>query len=173
MIDMFHASAFFARDFLQQLSCRLRTVGLKGTALCKKFISFAADLASSADFSSACCKNVILSQINSEQTLYFFSRRIGKIQHKIKISFSLFTNQLPFFGYSSRKVGFLEGTPFHAHFNAFIQSVQRDGFSLNTVGSFVKMDTFALVKDNFRHLFFRQNRFCFVSLAHRKYSIAD
>src|SRR5690349_24064729 len=35
------------------------------------------------------------------------------------------------------------------------------------------MDTFALVKDNFRYLFFRQNRFCFVSLAHRKYSIAD
>src|SRR5579863_8244541 len=46
MVDLLHTASFFTRDFLQQLFCRLRTVGLKASSFGKKLVSFVTDLAS-------------------------------------------------------------------------------------------------------------------------------
>ncbi len=173
MVGMSHTAPFFARDFLQQLSCRWRTVGLKDTPFCKKLISLMADLASAKNLSTAGCKNVILPQIHSQKIFTLLKGWIGKIQNKVKIPFSLFTDQLALFWDAFQKALFLKGAKSHLNLDSFSKCIKRNGLTLDCISPFIKMGASSLAKDNQRNFFLRKNSLSLISFTDRKDGIAD
>lgn len=144
MVGLFHAAALFARDFLKQLFCRLRTVGLQRSPLCKKLISFEPDPAFAKKHIGTCCKNIIFTQVDSQKALPFFQNRIWKIEEQVEIPFPFFADQLSLFRNTLKKVGFLEWSELQGNLDPFFQSIQGYGFSFDRIGSFIEMDTSSL-----------------------------
>ena len=173
VIHMSHTTSFSARDFLQQLFCRLRTVGLKCASLCKKLISFMADLASATKLFGTCCKNVVFSQVDTQKILTWLKRRIGKVQNQIEVPSSFFTDQFPLFRNSLREVSPLERAKLQRHFDSLAQSVQGNRLAFNRIGPLIKMDASSLTKTNGRDGFVRKNGFGRVGFANRINRVAD
>jgi hypothetical protein len=163
MVNMPHAAAFSARDFLQQLFCRRRTVGLKGSPLCKKSIPLMANLASAKEFSTAQRCGIVLSQIDSQKGGMVYRFGIGKVQDEVEIPLPFPTDQLPFFGKAFGEVTLLKRSHLHGHFDTSFQGIKRKGFSSNGIGSFVEVNASIFAKANHRDFLFGKKAFGFVS----------
>lgn len=173
MIYMLNTTSLFTRDFLQQLFCRLRTVGLQAAPLGQKFISLVADVSSTKELSTAQRSKNIFTDIYAHYTAICANGLIRQIQNQIEIPFTLFTDQFSFFRNSLIKMRLLKQAHFHFNANSSLQGVKGKKFSLNRVSSFIKMDTPIFVKmDRWNRLAFK-NGSALVSLADRKNSVTN
>src|SRR5271170_571064 len=173
MIHLSHPARFSARDCLQQLFCRLRTVGLKPAPKGEKLISLIADPASANQLTAAHCSGIIFSEVYPKQCWVLAQYWIGKIQNKVEIPFAFFTNQFRFFMDSFYKIGLLKLSDTHFYFNTLIQGVQRKRVAFNRIGSFIEVHTRALAKQDFWNFFAFIDIPIFICFADSKESVAD
>ncbi len=89
VIDMLDAACLFARDFLQQLSRRLRTVGLQAAPLGQKRIACVANPSSSKKFSATRRSEDVLPKVYTRHSLEGNLLWIREIKDKIEIPVSL------------------------------------------------------------------------------------
>ena len=173
VIDMLDAACLFARDFLQQLSRRLRTVGLQAAPLGQKRITCVTNPSSSKKFSATRRSEDVLSKVHTQYSLMGNLSWIREIKDKIEIPGSLPENELGLFGYTLLKIRLLERSRLHGNTDTPLQRVQRNNVALDRVGALVEMDASVPVKTDCRHRFVVRNHFCLIGCTDSKDAVAD
>nr|WP_320410933.1 hypothetical protein [Candidatus Hakubella thermalkaliphila] len=153
MVDLFHVPLLLARDFPQQLLCRLRTVGLKATTKRKVPVPVMAQLTSFKNFTAGGSRHIVFAQINAESEVAPGGRPIRKLKNEIEKPLATPKNQLRFFGGTLLKIGFLKRSGLHLNFGPSSKSVKRNYLILDAVSALIKMDTPIRLERNYRNFF--------------------
>ena len=173
VVRMLDTARFLARDFLQQLFGRLRTVGLQLAPFRQKLMSIVADLASAIEFTAACSSENIFTKVHAHDAGLLVGGRVGQIQDQIQVPTALLKKKLGFLVDSLGKIGLLKQTHLHFNTNAPLQGIQRKRCPLNRVGPFIKMDASILVELDDWYRLTLQNALGFVRLTDRKNGVTN
>lgn len=173
VVDMLDTAGFFARDFLEQLSSRLRTVGLKLAPFCEKLVSFVAGLAPTKEFSAAGCSEYVFPYVDPEPQIVSKGYRMGELDDQVEVPDPLFTDQLCLSKLSLRKKALLKQPHGHGDLDSPLECVKRKNPFRDRIGSFVEVDAFPLVKPNRGDFRIFRKSFCFIGLANRKNCVAN
>lgn len=173
VVNLPNMAHLFTRDFLQQLFCRLRTVGLQSAPFGKIFASFMADLASAKEFSAACGSKDVFSDVYSEEGCFVGKRNIGKVKNEVEVPSSLSEDKFGLLVEALREIVLLKRPHAHGDSDAFPEGVKGKGIAPDGVGTLIEMDAAVCVEaDGGNGLFFRDGSI-FVSPAHRENGVAD
>ena len=173
VIDLLDTACFLARDFLQKLFRRLRSVGLQTAPFRQKLMSLMTDFSSAKKFSAAGCSKNIFAKIYPHYAFVLANRLIWQIQNQVEVPVPLSKGKLGFFGNPLRKISLLKGA--HLHFNTHspLQGIEGKKISFQGIGSFIKMDASIFVKSDHWHVLAFHNAFVFICLANGKNRIAN
>ena len=139
VIYVFNVPRFSAGDLGQKLLGALGAVALKTAAKCKEFVAFVAKLTAAEERTRTCGGKIVLSNINTQDTIAPIGSGIWKVKNKVKVPTVAFMDKLGFLDFPLCKILRLEIADTHFNLDATGECEQRKQIALHAKRSGIVM----------------------------------
>jgi hypothetical protein len=139
VIDVTRIARLSARDFRQQLSCRLRAVALKSRAQCQKTIARIPEFAPSVQTAAAGRRSDVFAQIDAKHSYPTMLFDLRKIEYNVQVPPAALLDELRFAQCPPFEIVPLERTYPPADDLAPVQCKKRDAIFATSIRSRIKM----------------------------------
>ena len=176
VVDVLHVAGFAARDFLQQLPCRLRAFALKPPSKGKESVAVVPEFATVKELSGADGGDGVLPKINPGDLAGGFHGDFGEVKYQVEVELPLAAGQLRFLGDARFEEALLILTQFHRDDDMPQSGKQGESIAPDAVGPLIEVDGAGVPERNHWPVCFSELRVVgqqgLVGLRHRSHSVA-